>query len=131
MFCQILLGEIPGTFVHRDGLVRPSWMSSPSILGTFCSCRLGMLPTSTRSTPLLRERSRKSDSGSRPRCAAAVFEGVNLFLADGEAVGQEVSHVHLHVFPRFKGVDLGFASVRRTRSVRPVRLSRPRQPRFV
>ena len=30
-------------------------------------------------------------------------EGVNLFLADGEAAGQEVFHVHLHVFPRFEG----------------------------
>ena len=30
-------------------------------------------------------------------------EGVNLFLADGRAAGQEVHHVHLHVFPRFRG----------------------------
>ena len=30
-------------------------------------------------------------------------EGVNLFLADGKAAGQEVLHVHLHVFPRFAG----------------------------
>jgi len=30
-------------------------------------------------------------------------EGVNFFLADGEAAGQEVFHVHLHVFPRFAG----------------------------
>ena len=30
-------------------------------------------------------------------------EGVNLFLADGEAAFQDVFHVHLHVFPRFKG----------------------------
>lgn len=30
-------------------------------------------------------------------------EGVNLFLADGEAAGQEVWHVHLHVLPRFAG----------------------------
>ncbi|WP_430378158.1 HIT family protein [Streptomyces sp. B1-3] len=30
-------------------------------------------------------------------------EGVNLFLADGEAAFQEVFHVHLHVFPRFTG----------------------------
>jgi histidine triad (HIT) family protein len=33
-------------------------------------------------------------------------EGVNLFLADGEVAGQEVFHVHLHVFPRFE--DDGF-----------------------
>ena len=30
-------------------------------------------------------------------------EGVNLFLADGEAAFQEVFHVHLHVFPRTLG----------------------------
>lgn len=34
------------------------------------------------------------------------LEGVNYFLADGEAAGQEVSHAHLHVFPRYK--DDGF-----------------------
>jgi len=33
-------------------------------------------------------------------------EGVNLFLADGAAAGQEVFHVHLHVFPRSE--DDGF-----------------------
>lgn len=34
------------------------------------------------------------------RPAAGVrCEGVNLFLADGEAAGQEVFHVHLHVIP--------------------------------
>ncbi len=30
-------------------------------------------------------------------------EGVNIFLADGEAAFQEVFHVHLHVFPRTVG----------------------------
>ena len=34
-------------------------------------------------------------------------EGVNLFLADGEAAGQEIFHVHLHVFPRFVGDGFG------------------------
>ena len=34
-------------------------------------------------------------------------EGVNLFLADGEAAGQEIFHVHLHVFPRFEGDGFG------------------------
>lgn len=35
-------------------------------------------------------------------------EGVNLLLADGEAAGQEVFHVHLHIFPRFKGDGFGY-----------------------
>ena len=34
-------------------------------------------------------------------------EGVNFFLADREAAGQEVFHVHLHVFPRFAGDGFG------------------------
>jgi histidine triad (HIT) family protein len=35
-------------------------------------------------------------------------EGVNLFLADGAAAGQEVFHVHLHVIPRYKNDGFGF-----------------------
>jgi diadenosine tetraphosphate (Ap4A) HIT family hydrolase len=30
-------------------------------------------------------------------------EGINLFLADGEAAFQTVFHLHIHVFPRFRG----------------------------
>ena len=35
-------------------------------------------------------------------------EGVDLFLADGAAAGQEVFHVHLHVIPRFANDGFGF-----------------------
>lgn len=35
-------------------------------------------------------------------------EGADLFLAHGEAAGQEIFHVHLHVIPRFTGDDFGF-----------------------
>jgi histidine triad (HIT) family protein len=35
-------------------------------------------------------------------------EGVNLHLADGAAAGQEVFHVHAHVFPRFAADGFGF-----------------------
>jgi histidine triad (HIT) family protein len=47
------------------------------------------------------------------KVAAALYEsvleceGVNLLLADGEAAGQEVFHVHLHVIPRFEGDGFG------------------------
>lgn len=38
-------------------------------------------------------------------------EGVNYFLADGEAAMQEIPHCHLHIFPRFEndGFDLKFS----------------------
>ena len=35
-------------------------------------------------------------------------EGIALFLAHGEAAGQEVFHVHLHIIPRFTGDEFGF-----------------------
>jgi len=34
-------------------------------------------------------------------------EGVNFFLADGEAAMQEIPHVHLHIIPRIKGDGFG------------------------
>lgn len=42
------------------------------------------------------------------RSAGIKSEGINYFLADGEVAGQEVFHVHLHVFPRFKNDGFGF-----------------------
>ena len=50
------------------------------------------------------------------RMAAAIrasglrCEGINLFLADGEAAFQEVFHAHLHVFPRFTGDRFGITA---------------------
>jgi diadenosine tetraphosphate (Ap4A) HIT family hydrolase len=43
------------------------------------------------------------------RRSALRCEGVNLFLADGEAAGQEILHVHLHVFPRCAGDGFGLS----------------------
>jgi histidine triad (HIT) family protein len=37
------------------------------------------------------------------RASGLRCEGINVFLADGEAAFQEVFHTHLHVFPRFAG----------------------------
>lgn len=37
------------------------------------------------------------------RASAVPAAGVNLFLADGAAAGQEVFHVHLHLLPRNRG----------------------------
>lgn len=37
------------------------------------------------------------------RASGVRCEGINLFVADGEAAFQEVFHFHLHVIPRFEG----------------------------
>jgi histidine triad (HIT) family protein len=39
-----------------------------------------------------------------PRVQAAVdADGANVGINDGEAAGQEVPHVHVHIIPRFEG----------------------------
>lgn len=35
-------------------------------------------------------------------------DAVAMFLADGRAAGQDVNHVHLHVFPRYAGDGFNF-----------------------
>ncbi len=37
------------------------------------------------------------------RSSGVRCEGINLFVADGEAAFQDVFHFHLHVIPRFEG----------------------------
>ena len=34
-------------------------------------------------------------------------EGINIHLADGEAAGQSIPHVHLHIIPRIRGDGFG------------------------
>ena len=35
-------------------------------------------------------------------------DAINYFIADGEAAGQEVFHMHLHVYPRLAVEGFGF-----------------------
>ena len=44
-----------------------------------------------------------AELAGRLRASGLPCDGVNLFVADGEAAGQDVFHVHLHVIPRFAG----------------------------
>ena len=109
VFCRILAGELPGSFVHRGRLISVLMDIQPVNPGHLLivpnqhAALLGDLPEDAAA-----EMFRMG-----PRCGAALrrsglrCEGVNLFLADGEAAMQEIPHVHLHVFPRFVGDGFG------------------------
>ena len=110
MFCQILRGETPGTFVHRGQTcvafmdIQPINPGHVLIVPTQHVADLHTLDASSLGELMqLGQRIASALRGSNLRC-----EGVNVFLADGEAAGQGVPHVHLHVFPRFKGDGFGF-----------------------
>ena len=105
LICKILSAELEATFVHQDELCSAFMDLHPINPGH-------MLVVPNRHAAYLKDLD--EEEGAQifrigQRLAAALrdsglkCEGVNFFLADGEAAGQEVFHVHLHVFPRYKG----------------------------
>jgi len=106
IFCRILAGEAPASFVHRDDLVsafldiRPVTPGHLLVIPNQHIEAIHDLPAAIadRLFSVGRALARVLRSG-----AVVDGEGVNLFVADGEAAGQEVFHAHLHVIPRFPG----------------------------
>jgi len=109
VFCEILAGKLPASIVLRDGRCTAFMDIQPVNDGhvllvpeDHVSC-LADLPEETGAHMF----------STAQKIAIALYasgldcEGVDLFLADGEAAGQEVFHVHLHVFPRFDGDGFG------------------------
>ena len=105
VFCAIVAGVSPASVVHDDQSVMAVLDIRPVTPG-----HLLVIPK--RHAPYLADLD--EETGARMfvvgmRLAQALrdsglrCEGINLFLADGEAAFQEVFHTHLHVFPRFAG----------------------------
>jgi histidine triad (HIT) family protein len=110
IFCQIINGRSPASRVYED----------PASIG-FMDIR----PVNPGHVLVIPKRHFVFLSDLKPeefahlfvvakKLAAAVrisgipCEGVNLILADGEAAGQEIFHLHVHVIPRFSGDGFGF-----------------------
>ena len=109
IFCRILTGDAPGSFVHRDEHCAAFMDIQPVNPGH-------VLVVPVRHAPYLADLDPPTAGRLMQvaqRVAAALrasglhCEGVNLFLADGEVAMQEVFHVHLHVIPRYQGDGFG------------------------
>ncbi len=105
IFCDILVGKAPANFVYQDELcgafmdIRPVNPGHVLVVPRRHAVLLTELDeASARQMMRVAQHVDAALRGSGVRC-----EGVNLFLADGRAAGQEVMHVHLHVFPRYRG----------------------------
>lgn len=109
IFCEIIGGQAPASFVYEDEAVVAFMDIQPVNPGHLLVVPRGHAPhladlDSQVGGHLFRVGQRLAAALRRStlRC-----EGVNLYLADGEAAGQEVWHVHLHVLPRFDGDGFG------------------------
>ncbi len=109
IFCRIVQGEAPASIVYADEVVRAFMDIQPVNPG-----HVLVVPNAHASSlSELAEHTGAHLFVVAQRVAAALresglrCEGVNLFLADGEAASQDVFHVHLHVLPRYVGDGFG------------------------
>ena len=109
IFDRILAGEAPASFVYRSDRVAAFMDIQPVNPGH-------VLVVPVKSVRFIHELDDEDSAqlflvarqvAAALRTSELPCEGVNLFVADGVAAGQEVGHVHLHVFPRFKGDSFG------------------------
>jgi histidine triad (HIT) family protein len=105
IFCDIVTGEIPASVVYEDDVVmafmdiRPVNSGHTLIIPKQHFTYMAEMDEETGAHLFkVTMRVERAIRNSGVRC-----EGTNLFLADGEAAFQEVFHLHMHVFPRFKG----------------------------
>ena len=110
IFCDILGGNAPASIIYRNH---------------FCTALLDIQPVNPGHLLIVPNRHATHLADLLPETGGQMFrvaqqvaaalrqsgarcEGVNLFVADGRAAGQDVFHVHLHVIPRYAGDGFGF-----------------------
>ena len=110
VFCDILAGKLPSSIVYQDEVCTAFMDIQPVNAGHLLVISndhvaglAGLDPDIGAHVFIVAQRIAQALRDSGLRC-----EGVNLFVADGAAAGQEVRHVHLHVIPRFRGDGFGF-----------------------
>jgi histidine triad (HIT) family protein len=110
IFCKIIRGESPVSIAYEDDKV----LVFPPLEPVNSGHMLIVPKKHAVSLADLDEETTLHVAKTARRVAAAIrkstyrCEGINWFLADGEAAHQEVFHFHFHVYPRFKGDGFGF-----------------------
>lgn len=109
IFCEIIAGRAPASFVHRDEIccafldIRPVNEGHVLVIPLrHAACLADMDPATGGHLFEVAQHIAAALRRSGVPC-----EAVNLHLADGVAAGQEVFHVHLHVIPRYRGDGFG------------------------
>jgi diadenosine tetraphosphate (Ap4A) HIT family hydrolase len=109
IFCEILAGRMEGSFVYRDERV-----SAFMDIAQWTAGHVLVVPNAHAS--MLADLDSRTGGeifevamrlGAALRASRLGPHGINLHLADGEAAGQEIFHVHLHVIPRSPGDGFG------------------------
>ncbi len=109
IFCAIVRGDADASFVHRDDAVsafmdiRPITEGHTLIIPNEHYVTMDDVPDE-----IAGQMTALSSRIGRALRGKVKMDGYNLFVANGEAAGQEVFHVHMHIIPRSRGDNLGF-----------------------
>ena len=104
IFCKILAGEIPSTAVYEDDDfkaildVNPAARGHVIILPKNHAANIYELPDEDASKIMIVAKKIATAIEKAYHC-----DGVNILQNNGEAAGQTVFHLHVHVIPRFEG----------------------------
>ncbi len=109
IFCQIAASRAPASIVYQDEHLMCFLDTQPVNPGHLLVVPRVHAPLMQDLAPALAAHMMQVAQSmmaglrqSRIRC-----EGVNLYLSDGAAAGQDIAHVHLHVIPRFASDGFG------------------------
>jgi len=109
IFCRIIAGELEASIVHEGKRTMAFLDIQPLTPGHLlvvprqhASSLAELDPQDGAELFRVGQRAAAALRASELRC-----EGVNFWLADGAAAGQDVFHAHLHVFARFAGDEFG------------------------
>jgi histidine triad (HIT) family protein len=111
VFCDIVAGAAPASIVYQDDVtlafmdIRPITPGQIVVIPRKHAAYLADMDEAT-GRHLFQTTMRMAQA---IRDSGVQCEGVNLFLADGEAAGQEIFHVHFLVFARFRGDPARFS----------------------
>ncbi len=107
IFCKIIAGEIPSATVYEDDDFKAILDVNPAARG-----HVIILPKKHAANIFeLEEEDAAKVFPVAAKIATALkktyeCDGVNILQNNGEAAGQTVFHLHVHVIPRYKGDDV-------------------------
>lgn len=102
MFCRILAGEIPGSFVFEDDVAAVFLDRYPVNPGHALVVPKDHSDDLLSCSPMVAGRLFQIAARFAPAIVQATgADGFNVWTANGQAAGQEIFHLHLHVLPRF------------------------------
>ena len=114
IFCKIIAGDIPSSKVYEDEQVLAFLDIMPIGKGhTLVIPKDHSESLADTQAEMMQKLGPALKTVSAAVAAATGAAGVNLVLANGEAAGQEVRHLHFHIIPRHVGDGIRFDTDRK------------------